>query len=898
MPDWRSVIRSRLASSSSGPIGPDDDVADEIAQHADVVFQRARADGASEEEATAAVERELRGLSALARAAKAARRSRLALPEPPPPGKLLAVRGFAGDLSYGARLLASRRGFTLAAVLTLALGIGANTAIFSVVNSLLLTPPPFENPARLVMVWETAADNPRDSYIVSAPNWKDWAAQSTTLQDFAIWEVQSYNLSGESEPEQVGGLRVSSSAFRMLGVRPQLGRTFSAAEDEPGHRVVVISDALWKRRFGGSATIVGQMMRLNGEPYEVIGVMPESFRFTHPSHAVWTPIQFNELDHQRSAHSFYAAARLKDGVQFETAEAEIRAIGRRLSESYPAQNRGEGATITRMDGLGVEPLQPTLFALVGAVAFVLLIACVNVANLVLAQATSRRREFAIRAALGAGRGRLASQLLAEGLLMALAGGAVGVLFAWLGTTALADSLPPAVRFAPFRNAGLISLDGRVLAFTSAIALLTGILFSLAPMLGVARTQPGAVLKATGDRGGTARLTLLRHALVAVEVALAVVVLFAAGLMIKSVARLVAVDPGLDKSNVLLMDIALPQPDFYGRPERTTFCSDMQRELAALPGVESVGAISHLPLSGANAGRGLTIEGRPIPAPGQGWTASYRVTCPGYFASLGIPVVRGRDFGNQDTTTSPDVVIINEETARRYFEGQDPVGHRLKLGGAQSTNPWLTIVGVVRDVRHFGLENPIRREIFRPYSQAAWPSMTITLKTAVEPLTLANAAKAALSRIDPDQPVSRPRTMDAVVADSIGGRRFPTLLLALFSAVALVLSAIGVYGVVNYVVSQRTREMGIRVALGARRHQVMQLVVGGALGPVAGGLAAGVAGAILSARLLSTLLYAVKPSDPAVLAGIVAILGTTAAAACWLPARRAATIDPLVALREE
>ena len=892
MPDWKAFVRARLAVR----MDQYEDVVDEVAQHAETVFDRLRAEGASESQAAAAVEEELKGISALARAARARAARRPPLPAPEA-GRFRLMTSFAADLSYALRRLAANPGFSGIAIVTLALGIGANTAIFSVVNALLLTPPPFEDPARLVMVWETSANNPRDSYIVSAPNWKDWQAQSTTLQDFSIWEVLSFNLSGEAEPEQVPGLRVSSSAFRMLGVAPQLGRTFTAAEDEPGHRVVVISDALWKRRFGADPAVVGRTLRLNGEPYEVIGVMPRSFRFTHAGHAVWTPIQFNELDGERSAHSFFAAARIKDGVSFDTAEAEIRAIGQRLAGIHP-QNRGEGATITRMDSLGVEPLHPTLVALTATVAFVLLIACVNVANLMLAQAASRRREFAICAALGAGRGRLAMQLLAEGLLLAVAGGAAGVLLAAFGTTALAESLPPAIRFAPFRNAGTVPLDGRVLGFTSAIALVTGILFSLAPMFGAARTQPGATLKATADRGGTMRLPLLRHGLVAVEIALAVVVLFAAGLMIKSVARLVAVDPGLDPANVLLMDIALPQPDFYGPPRRTTFCADVQRELASLPGVRSVGAISHLPLSGANAGRGLTIEGRPTPAPGEGWSASYRLTCPGYFATLGIPLIRGRDFTEQDTTSSSPVVIINEELARRYFANEDPVGQRLKIGGAQSVLPWMTIVGVSGDVRHFGLENPIRREMFRPYSQAAWPSMTIAIKTAVEPLTLVTAGKAALSRIDPDQPVSRPRTMESVVADSIGGRTFPMVLLAIFSAVALTLSAVGVYGVVSYLVSQRTREMGIRVALGAGRHQVMRLVVGGSLRPVGAGLAAGIAGAMLSARLLSTLLYSVTPSDPSVLAGIVAILGTTAAVACWLPSRRAATVDPIVALREE
>jgi putative ABC transport system permease protein len=893
MPDWKSLVRARLAATADGP---DDDVADEIAQHAQTLYERVRADGASEAEAMAAVERELTGLRALVRARRASRRARVPLPEPPPPGRLRLLRAFAADLVHGARLLASRRAFTAAAVMTLALGIGANTAIFSVVNSLLLAKLPFADPDRLVMLWEADADDLVRTFIVSAANWEDWREQSTTLKDFAIWEYMSFNISGGPEPEQVAGLRASSSAFAMFGVAPQLGRTFTAEEDLPGHRVAVISDALWRRRFNANRSIVGQPMRINGEPYEIVGVMPEGFRFTHARQAVWTPIQFDDQDRQRGSHSFFAAARLAPGVTFDAARADMEAIGRRLAEQHPVENRGESATITPMREHAVQPLETTLLALLGAVGFVLLIACVNVANLTLAQAASRRREFAIRAALGASRSRLAAQLLAEGMLLALLGGAAGILLAWAATDALAGYLPPGIRFAPFRDAGRVSLDAGVLAFTSTIALLTGLLFSLAPMFGVARTQPGATLKAAGDRGGTGRMTLVRHVLVAAEVALAVIVLFGAGLMIKSVARLTAVDPGLDRRSVLLMDIALPQKDTYGPPERLTFCTDVQREVAGLPGVSRVGAISHVPLSGANASRGLTLEG--LVRPDDGWGANYRITCPGYFAALGIPILRGRDFTDQDATTAPSVVIINAEMARRYYGDQDPIGRRLKLGRDESTNPWLTIVGVARDVRHFGLDSAVRRDMFVPYSQAVWPSMTIAVKTAVPPMLLAPAVKAALARIDPDQPVSGVETMETVIGDSIGGRRFPMLLLTLFAAIAIALAAIGVYGVVSYVVSQRTREMGIRLALGARGAQVIGMVVGKSMRPVAAGIAVGVAGAFAAARLLTTMLYAVEPSDPGVLAGIVALLGATAAAACWMPARRAAAVDPLVALREE
>jgi putative ABC transport system permease protein len=893
MPEWKAIIRARLGSSSLRQA----DVVDELSQHAEAVYQRARADGAGDAEAMAAVERELEDLSEVRRAIKVRRGHARALPEPTRPGAAGLIAAFVADTAYAFRLLRARPAFTSAAALTLALGIGANTAIFSVIHTLLLAPLPFEHPDRLVMLWESDNGRAGTSFIVSEPNWQDWRRQSTTLTDFTIWEFQSFNISGGTEPEQVSGLRVSAAVFTLLGVGPQLGRTFTDDEDDRRQRVVVISDALWTRRFGRNPTVIGQTMRVNGDAYEVIGVMPASFRFVQRE-ALWVPMHFKPLDHERNAHSFHAAARIVDGVSFEAAREEIGVVGRRVALSQQDDPVEHVPTITRMADFGVEPLRPTLVALAGAVGFVLLIACVNVANLMLAQAAMRQREFAIRAALGAARGRIASQLLAEGLLLALLGGAAGVLLASIGTRAMAGSLPPAIQLAPFRVAGTVALDGRVLAFTFTVALVTGVLFSLAPMLGAARTQPGSVMKTAGDRSGTGRLRMVRHGLVAAEVALAVVVLFAAGLMIKSVVRLLSVDPGLDERNVLLMNISLPQEDTYGAPTRTSFCTDLQREVASLPGVRSVGATSHLPLSGANAGRGLSIEGLPIPPPNERVSANYRLICPGYFTTLGISLVEGRDFNDRDTTGAPSVVIINEEMARRYFAGQEAVGQRLKLGSPTSSQPWLTIVGVVRDVRHFGLDSPIRREIYRPYSQAVWPEMTITVKSIAAPTTLSLAAKAAVARIDPEQPVSRIRTMEDVVGDSIGGRRFPMLLLAIFSAVALILAAIGVYGVVSYLVSQRTREMGIRVALGARRTQVVTLVVSGSLRPIVAGLIVGVGGAILASGLLSTLLYAVTPSDPVVLAGIVSILGVTATGACWLPARRAASVDPLVALRED
>jgi predicted permease len=891
---WSAFVRARLGNANVDP-----DVGDEVAQHAEELYRAARIAGRSDSEALAAIEGEIADLPALLRTVREAKHRRVLPPvlEPSSPGALQLAAGFWRDVMYGARLLAARPMFTAVAVLTLALGIGANTAIFSVVHSVLLAPLPFAEPDRLVMMWETDGHDDDSAFIVAAPNWQDWTKQSTSFISTALWEDLSFNIAGGADPEQVAGLRVSSTVFPMLGVDPQLGRTFRPEEDAPGHNVVVISDGLWRRRFGARPDILGQVTRLNGQPFEIIGVMPPSFAFVEKIYAVWVPIAFTEQDAERGSHSFYAAARLKPGVTFEAAKSELRAIGDRLAAEY-GSNKGESATIIRMKDVFVSRLRPTLFALLGAVTMVLLIACVNVANLLLAQAAARQREFAIRAALGAARGRLASQMLAEGVLLALVGGIAGIGLAWAGTTALAESLPPSIRSAPFREVTTVPLNPVVLAFTFGLATLTGILFSLAPMAGTAYRTTASTLQSTGARGGTAHFSVLRSLLVAVEVALAVIVLAAAGLMIKSVARLVAVDPGLDPRGILTMRLALPQADTYGPPTRQTFCDDVEREVGSLPGVTSVSAMSHLPLSGANAGRGFAIEGRPPDVPDEGPSASYRLTCPGYFKTLGIPMLEGRDFTLADTTTSPGVVIINEATALRYWPGQDPIGQRFKLGSVTSSNPWMTVVGIAKNVRHFGLDTEARREIFRPYSQASWPAMTVVVKTAAEPASMAPSVRAVLAKVAPDQPVSNIRTMEQVVALSVGSRRSPMVLLGLFSAVALVLAAIGVYGVVSYVVSQRMREMGIRMALGARAWQVTRLVLERSLLPIGAGIVAGIAGSLAASRMLSALLYDVAPGDPAVLGTIVLILGSTAIAACLVPARRAAGVDPLVVLREE
>ena len=878
MHDWRRFVRGSFAGRQT----PSDQAIDELAAHVEETYRAARAAGRSEEEALAAA------------------RSQLDNPPARLPANMLAPsnQGFAGvfanavrDIRYALRVFSARPGFTAVAVITLALGIGANTAIFSVVRAVLLEPLPFPEPDRLVMMWETDRTDLANINIVSAPNYLDWRRRATSFAETGVWEPLVFNLSGDGEAERVAGIRVSSSAFHMLGVAPLMGRTFQPEEDAPGHDVVVISFGLWQRRFGGRPDVVGSTLRVNGRPFEIVGVMPASFRFPGRTTAVWTPIAFNRQDEERGSHSFHAAARLRPGATIASAKAEMDTLGQALARQYPDDNRDESATVTPMRDLGVVDLKPTLLALSGAVVLVLAIACVNVANLLLAQSSSRRQEFAIRAALGASRGRLAAQVVCEGLVISLAGGAAGIGAAWLGTSVLDGVLPESIAFAPYRDttAGL-RLDPSTLLFTTAIALLTGVLFSLAPIAAARRLN----LKSAGDRSSTGRLKAMRAALVATEVALALVVLVGAGLMIKSLMRLVTVNPGLDPANVLVVGMALPQPDFYGPPVRQHYCTDVIDRVATLPGVVSVGAISHLPLSGANAGRSFAVEGFTAP-PGQRPSASYRLTCPGYFAAMGIPVLKGRDFSVRDLTAGAPVAIVNEETAKHYWPDSDPIGGRLRLN---DTDQWITVVGVVGNVRHFGLDAAARREFFRPYSQSAWPVMQVVVKTAIAPGAVAPQVRKALQTIDPDLPVGVGTTMRVVEEQSMGGRRFPMLLLAVFGTVALALAVIGVYGVVSCGVVQRTREIGIRLALGAGRRQVLWLVLWGAMRPIAVGIVIGGIGAAFAVRLLGTLLYNVKAGDPAVFATIVALLVAAGVVASLVPGARATRVDPVTVLRIE
>lgn len=810
------------------------------------------------------------------------------------------------DVRYAVRLWARNPGFTVVAVLTLALGIGANTTMFSIVNATLLRPLPFPEPERLMSLWKGPADrgdDPSTRNITSLPNYRDWRVRNHVFASLALLDSagRGYNLTGEGEgePEQVSGVRITAEFFDVLGVKPLYGRTFTVDEEDAGRdRVVILSYGLWTRRYGGDRTLINKTIRIDDRAYTVVGIMPPNFRFQFFSNerALWVPTGWTVGDQDRGSNSFLAIGRLKPDVSVERARSEMEAIGTALAKEYPQANINSTVRVVPMSQLGVEDLRPAMVAMLMVVGFVLLISCVNVANLMLARAAARQRELAIRGALGAGRWRIVRQLLTESVLLALLGGGCGLMLAVWGTTALVPILPPNLRFVPLRPVDRIDVDTTVLGFTLAASIVCGILFGLAPAVAASRHDLNQPLKdqARGSTGGRSRL---RHALVASEIALTLLVLAGAGIMILSVSRLLGVDPGLDPRNVIVMGMSLPQEDlYYGPPEHPRFCQALADEVGRVPGVLSTSAIAHLPLSGANAGRGIGIEGQPDPGPENQPGAAYTVACPGILKTLGIPLLAGREFTHQDALGAPPVAMINQSFAKRFWPNEDAVGKRFKIGGLASDNPWMTVVGVFRDVRQGGLASTTRASFVRPYTQAAWPVMAIVTRTASAPGTFFTPVKKALAAIEPTQPVAGARTMEAVIGGSVDSRRFPMLLLSGFALLALVLAAVGIAGVVGYSVVQRTQEIGLRMALGAQSRDVLRLVIGHMLSWTLFGLAIGIGASFGLLPLLRTLLFGVTPTEPRVLVAVSLVIVGVVLAASYLPARRATRVDPVAALR--
>ena len=900
--NWRDEIRRRLWELRL-PSVREAEIVEELALHLEDRCSELCASGATDTEAREIVLEEFRDYKSLVDELREIEHPVTREPEVLRTGERRSVMAdLWQDVRYGARMLAKNPGFTLVAVVTLTLGIGANTTIFSVINATLLKPLPFADPSRLVLLWETFGKGPDNYNIVSAPNFWDFERQSQSFEELAICDSagRGYNLlaTGDKQaPEQVSGLRVSAGFFPALGVKPLLGRTFLPAEEILGRdREVVLSYGLWKRRYGGDRAVLGRTIRIDGEDFTVIGVMPRDFQwqFWSGPRQLWVPVGYTKTDYGRDENSFIAFGRLKPGVTVAQARAEVAAIAGRLVQQYPKEDAGMGATVQPMSDFGVEGLRRTMLALLAAVGFVLLIACVNVANLLLARGAARQKEIAIRRALGAPGSRIARQLLTESVLLALLGGIAGLVLAAWSTQLLFRIFRLDALDLPLRELDSITLDARVFGFALLASCFTGVLFGLAPALSALRGDIGEPLK-EGSRGSThARASRLRHILVASEVALALIVLCGAGLMIKSVSRLLGVDPGLNPKNVLTMEMSVPQEEIYnGPPGLSRFCQDLDEHVGAIPGLVSVGAVAHLPFEG-DAGRGFQIEGQPPAEPGHMPGADYSVACPDYFRTMGIPILKGREFTHQDTLTAPGVIVVNEAMARQYWPKEDPISRAIRLGG--SAGPRLTIVGVVGDVHFLGLDEPARHQFFRPYPQAGWPVMSVVVRTTSAPSSYTPLVKKAIAEFLPDRPVSGVQTMEEVVHDSTGSRRFPMLLVSSFSLLALVLAAVGIVGVVSYSVAQRTHEIGIRIALGARTFEVLRLIVNGSMTWVLIGITFGILGAIGLGRLLGALLYGVRPADPIVLGAVSGLLAAVALVASYVPARRAAKVDPLVALR--
>ena len=807
------------------------------------------------------------------------------------------------DLRYAIRTWRRNPGFVIVAIVTLALGIGANSTIFSVVNATLLRPLSFPDADRLMTVWKARIQDPTDINIISMPNYKEWRQRSRSFASLAIFDSagRGYNLTGIAEPEQVSGVRVTASFFDVLGVPPLLGRTFRPEEEEPGtNPVVVLSYGLWMRNYGGDRSIVGKPIQIDGVPYTVVGVMPASFRFQFWSgvRELWVPANWTAGDQDPGSNSFICIGRLKPDVTLAQARSEMDTIGRAMSRERQYSNDvALTAVVTPLSEYGLTELRPVMLAILLIVGFVLLIACVNVANLMLARAATRQREFAIRSAVGASRTRIVRQLLLESVLLGCVGGAVGLVIAAWGTSLLVPILPGSLTFLPMRPLDSIDLDWRVLGFTAALSVVSGVLFGLAPAVSAFRDDLANPLKEQARGAVSGPRSRLRYGLVASEVALTLVTLAGAGVMIVSVSRLLGVDPGLDPRNVLVMEMSLPQAElYYGPPDHAGFCRALDTQVRSIPGVLSVSAIGHLPIGGGAAGRSFGVEGQPDPGSGQRPGAGYTVACPNILRALGIKLLAGREFTEQDAVGAPAAALINKEMARRYWPKGDAIGKRFKIGGINTDNPWLTVVGIYDNVRQGGLDRDPRPWFIRPYNQAGWPWVSIVTRTAAAPGSFSDPVKKAIALIEPNQPVSDIKTMDQVVGDSVSSRRFPMLLLSGFAIVALLLAAVGIAGVVAYSVVQRTQEIGVRMALGADTRHVLQLVVGHSLWWTIAGVIAGVAASLGLLRMLQGLVFGVTPTDPVVLGTVSLLLVIVSLAASYVPARRAASVNPVTALR--
>ncbi|MET0649707.1 MAG: ABC transporter permease [Pyrinomonadaceae bacterium] len=808
------------------------------------------------------------------------------------------------DVQYAARVLLKSKGFTAVAVIAIALGVGANTAIFSVVNAVLLKPLNYRNPGQLVLINHNYPKLDLKAS-VSAPGFAYYRDNAKSFSEMAAATSWSVNLTGEGDPERLQGMTATPNLFALLGAEAAAGRAFTAEEGQVGNnKVVVLGDAFWRRRFGG-VEVVGKNLMLNGEPYTVVGVMPPGVDFgrewSGQAPDLWSPIAFTpqQLDANTGLTNEYLGvlARLRDGVSEQQAQAELDAIAADLRRQYMpgADASNWGLLITRFDEFVVGKIRTPLLILLGAVAFVLLIACANVANLMLARAAVRQKEIAVRTALGASRWRVVRQLLTESVLLSLAGGAVGLLLALWGVDLLLK-----LNEHKIPRAAEIGLDSRVLLFTLGVSVLTGLVFGLAPAFQTSTANLHDTLKEGGRSSGQLGVRRgLRNVLVVVEMAFAVVLLVGAGLLIRSFVELQRVNPGFQPEGVLSMLVSLPMNKYKEGTQRAAFDRQLLEEVRGVAGVKSAATITSLPMSGWNQSGSFRIEGRQV-APGESAPHGARLMASeDYFQTMGIPLVKGRYLDARDTAEAPGVAVVSEKLAQKYWPGEDPVGKRITFEGGQQQPRWREVVGVVGHTRNEGLEGESRGQYYVPYVQRPNNAdLFLVVRTDGDPAALAPAVRSRIASVDRDLPVYKVMTMEKMVSDSLAQRRFSMFLFGVFAALALALAVVGLYGVMSYSVTQRTHEIGLRMALGAQGRDVLRMVVGQGMGLVALGLVIGLAGAFGLTRYMESLLYGVSAVDPLTYAGIAVILGAVALLASYIPARRATKVDPMVALRYE
>ncbi|HWS54265.1 MAG TPA: ABC transporter permease [Pyrinomonadaceae bacterium] len=808
------------------------------------------------------------------------------------------MRTLLQDVRYGLRVLAKRPGFTAVAVLTLALGIGANTAVFSLVSAVLVRPLEYRDPDRLVMVWE---DDHSIGAVHDTPapgNYADWKAQNRSFEDMAAMVLRSYDLTGDAEPERLTAFGVTANFFPLVGVAPELGRAFTAEEDAPGaNKVVVISHGLWQRRFGGETSVVGRDVLLNGEAHTVVGVMPRGFQLRWAGVDAWSPAALTpEQLADRQGHYLEVVARLRPGVTPEQADADIKAITARIAAAHPEAATGlSGSVVTMREEVSGAVRRPLTMLLV-AVGFVLLIACANVGGVLLTRAAARGREIAVRCALGASRGRIVRQLLTESVLLGVAGGLAGLLLAMWSFAFLQQLVPVGLR-----EMTELSLDARVFAFTMGVSVLAGVAFGLAPALQATKADLGGALKHGGRGSVGAGQRRLRNAFVVAQVALSLILLVGAGLLIQTLYKLRGQYAGLRPESVLTARTQLA-PNRYGEhARRAAFYEDVLARVERLPGVEAAGYTTAVPLVWKGGANGLTLEGREEP-PGTNWNANHRQVSPGYFRAIGLALRQGRHFDARDDERATPVAVVNETMAARYWPGDSVLGKRFKVGALEDPAPWLTVVGVVEDVRQMGADAPVKPEMYVPHRQAAafphFAPRDLVVRATVPPAGLVPAVRGAVREVDPQQPLAAVRTLDEVLGRETAQRRTGMVLLTAFAGLALLLAALGIYGVLSYFVVQHTPEIGVRMALGARAADVLRLVVGKGMALALAGVGLGLAGAFALTRLMESLLYGVSPTDPLTFGALALLLTLVALLACLVPARRATRVDPIEALRHE